>query len=270
MHACICIDAVASLSVGISAALGLDCLDIDNDLLTSVIHFYGDERRRAQANQVMDTSIEIKWKCLVLRETSLHVDKWHRLFKKIRDLNTVVLCDLPRFGAVSLHTGTVVRDLDTAFYEDGAKTQITQRVREVDDGTAVRDLDTAFYEDGAMTQRVREADNGLLKAWEAARQLHSELRDKPEEQWTEDRLNELVPHWRDHIDAMEASLSALDERVHPSIDSEIVSLSKTYLFPGLANEHLEGIIFYKWPLKMCPMDVSTSKVDRHKLGVAPS
>jgi hypothetical protein len=87
-----------------------------------------------------------------------------------------------------------------------------------------------------------------LKAWKTAGQFYSELRDKPEEQWTEDRLYELVPHWRNQIDGMEASLSALDERVHPSIDSEIVTLN-ALLFPTLC-EHLEGIMFYKWPSKM--------------------
>jgi hypothetical protein len=65
---CICIDAVASLTVGFSAVLEPD---IDNDLLRSVLRFYGERSRRVQANQVMDTSIEIKWKCLMLRNTSL-------------------------------------------------------------------------------------------------------------------------------------------------------------------------------------------------------
>jgi hypothetical protein len=195
-RACICIDAVASLTVGFSAELELD---IDNVLLRTVLHFYGDERsRRAQANQVMDASIEIKWKCLILSTSLCQCVPY-----------------MPNYWI----------------------------------GPA-RCLDTAFNEDGAMTHRMRDVDDELLKAWKAAGQLYSELRDKPEEQWTEDRLNELVPHWRDHIDGMEASLSALNERVDPSTDSEMVALNTAFLFPWTPFEHLEGIIFYKWPSKM--------------------
>jgi hypothetical protein len=105
---------------------------------------------------------------------------------------------------------------------------------------------------------VREVvDDELLKAWKAAGQLHSELHDKPEEQWTEDRLNELVPRWRDHIKGMEASLSALNERVYPSIDSEIGRLIG-YLFSELECEQLEGIMFYKWPSIIKPRAMWTN------------
>ncbi|KAF8798252.1 hypothetical protein BYT27DRAFT_7264845 [Phlegmacium glaucopus] len=90
-------------------------------------------------------------------------------------------------------------------------------------------LNAAFYEDKAMTHTVQGVDEELLKAWKAAGQLYTELHDRPEEQWTEDKLNELVPHWRNYIDAMETSLTALDQRVPPSIGAEIVDLNSKLL-----------------------------------------
>jgi hypothetical protein len=56
----------------------------------------------------MDTSLEIKWKCLVLRDTSSHLDN--------RNLLELI--------------NRSIRGLHTAFYEDGA---MTHRTREVDD-----------------------------------------------------------------------------------------------------------------------------------------
>ncbi|KAF8798236.1 hypothetical protein BYT27DRAFT_6900122 [Phlegmacium glaucopus] len=212
-RACVCIDAVASLTLGAELEL-----DIDDALINQVLLFFsGEKRRRDKAvvleaetsfgsvmnlrqlsgNQVMDTLLEIKWKCLVLMR-----------MKKFLQVNAQVFIAL------------------------------------VD---RIRRLHSAFYDDGAMTYRARALDDELLKAWKSAGKLYSELRDKPEEQWTEDRLNELVPHWRDHIGAMEESLSALDKRLHPSTDSEIIDLN-SYLF-WTVFEHLEGI-FYEWPSKM--------------------
>jgi len=110
------------------------------------------------------------------------------------------------------------------------------------------------YEDEVLTSTAREVDRELLKAWNAARRLCAELRDIPEEQLTEDRLNELVPHWRGHIEAMQESLYALNLRVHPSIDSAaVVNLSYDLIrITGGALEHLEGI-FYEWPSTMNPL-----------------
>ncbi|KAF8798287.1 hypothetical protein BYT27DRAFT_7203397 [Phlegmacium glaucopus] len=212
-RACICIDAVASLTLGFEAEMELD---IDYDLINEVLLFFGDEKKRRDkrvaqeaetsfgssmnlgqlsGNQVMDTSFEIKWKCLKLIG-----------MRKVLQLG---------------HWTFVPRCSD------------------------IRRLCLAEYEDEAITNRVREVDDELLKAWRAARQLNSELCNKPEEQLTEDRLNELVPHWRNHIDEMEESLSALDQRVHPLSDSEMISLN-SYLCRLTAVDHLEGI-FYEWP-----------------------
>ncbi|KAF8809441.1 hypothetical protein BYT27DRAFT_6519587 [Phlegmacium glaucopus] len=214
MRACICIDAVASLTLGFKAEMELG---IHNGLMNSVLRFFGDEKKRRDkvqeaetsfgsamnlrqlsGNQVMDTSLEIKWKCLMLigMKKTLQADNWF-LFMSVNEL---------------------------------------------------RRLHSAFYEDGAMTYRVREVDDELLKAWKAAGQLYTELRDKPEEQLTEDKLNELVPHWRGHIDAMEGSLYDLDQRVQPTVDTAVVNLN-SYLFGLTAFEHLEGI-FYECPSKM--------------------
>ncbi|KAF8801208.1 hypothetical protein BYT27DRAFT_7174551 [Phlegmacium glaucopus] len=207
-RACVCIDAVASLTLGAELKL-----DIDYNLMFFLLLFVGDERtrrdkavvreaetpamnlRQVSGNQVMmDISLEIKWKCLVL-------------------------IGLKTFLQVGFFLIFVA---------------------------GINGLDSAFYEDRAMTHRVREVDDELLKAWKAAGQLYSELRDKPEEQLTQDKLNKLVPHWRDHIDAMEESLSALDQRVYPSIDSDMINVN-SYLCE-LPFAHLEGI-FSEWPSK---------------------
>ncbi|KAF8798272.1 hypothetical protein BYT27DRAFT_7218537 [Phlegmacium glaucopus] len=216
-RACVCIDALASLTLGFNAKLELD---INDDLRNPVLRFFGDEKKRRDKpvvqeaetsfgsainlrqlsdNQVMDTSLEIKWKCLVLI-----------------GMRKTLQADNRSFLSMSVNE--------------------------------IRRLDSAFYEDGAVTHRAREVDDKLLKAWKAARELYSELRDKSEEQLTEDRLNELVPHWRDHIDEMEKSLYALNQQVHPSIDSEIIVLNSYFLWMT-ASQHLEGI-FYEWPSKM--------------------
>ncbi|KAF8798269.1 hypothetical protein BYT27DRAFT_7264860 [Phlegmacium glaucopus] len=198
-RACVCIDAVASLTLGFKAELELD---VDYDLMNEVLHLFGDEKKRREkvvqeaetslgsamnlgqlsGNQVMDTSFEIKWKCLKLigMRKILQLDRW----------------------------AFVLRHSD----------------------------------------RPRLVDDELLKAWKAARQLYSELCDKPEEQWSVHKLDELVPHWRDHTDAMEESLSALNQQLHPSIDSEMISLT-SYLCRLTAVDHLEGI-FYEWPSKV--------------------
>ncbi|KAF8814587.1 hypothetical protein BYT27DRAFT_7206041 [Phlegmacium glaucopus] len=198
-RACVCIDAVASLTLGFRAELelGIDC-----DLMNHVLRFFGDEKKRRDkrvlqetatsfgsamnlgqlsGNQVMDTSLEIKWKCL-----------------KLIGMRKILQSD--RWAFVPRHS-----------------------------------------------DRPYLVDDELLKAWRAAGQLYSELRDKPKEQLTEDRLKELVPHWRDHIDAMEESLSALDQRA-PFIDSDMINLN-SYLCRLTAVDHLEGI-FYEWPSRM--------------------
>ncbi|KAF8798260.1 hypothetical protein BYT27DRAFT_7203363 [Phlegmacium glaucopus] len=198
-RACVCIDAVASLTLGFEAKLKLD---IDYDLMNSVLRFFGDEKKRRDkrvlqetaasfgsamnlgqlsGNQVMDTSLEIKWKCL-----------------KLIGMRKILQSD---------HCAFVLRHPD----------------------------------------RPSLVDDELSKAWRAAARLYSELRDKPEEQLTEDRLNELVPHWRDCIDAMEESLSSLDQRA-PFIDSDMINLN-SYLCRLTAVDHLEGI-FYEWPSRM--------------------
>ncbi|KAF8813038.1 hypothetical protein BYT27DRAFT_7131987 [Phlegmacium glaucopus] len=198
-RACVCIDAVASLTLGFKAELELD---IDGDLVNSVLRFFGDERKRRvkrvvqdaetsfgsamnlrqlSDNQVMDTSLDIKWKCL-----------------KLIGMRKILQSDCWAF---------VLRHSD----------------------------------------RPCLVDDELLKAWKAAGRLYSELHDKPEEQLTEDWLNKLAPHWRDYVDEMEESLSALDQRV-PFIDSDMINLN-SYLCRLTAVDHLDGI-FYEWPTRM--------------------
>jgi hypothetical protein len=76
---------------------------------------------------------------------------------------------------------------------------------------------SSIYKDGAITSRARKADDEFLKAWNAARQLYSELREIPAAQLTVDKLDELVPHWREHIEAMQESLDAFNLQVDPSM-----------------------------------------------------
>ena len=223
-RACVCIDAVASLTLSFKAE---SKLDIDNDLMNDVLQCFGDEKKRRDklvqeaeissgstmnlrqlsGNPAMDTSLEIKWKCLVLigmRKALSRSNPWAFLLRLYK-----------RRGVYA------------------------EKYR--------------IYEDEALTSGAREVDHELLKAWDAARRLCADLRDIPEEQLTEDRLNELVPRWRSHIEAMQESLHALNLRVHPSIDSAAVNLSYDLIrITGGALEHLEGI-FYEWPSMMNPL-----------------
>ncbi|KAF8816717.1 hypothetical protein BYT27DRAFT_7181592 [Phlegmacium glaucopus] len=171
--------------------------------------------RQLSDNQVIDISLEIKWKCLVLIG-----------MKK-----------------------TLQSDSDDIF-----KSFMSSYKKCVDS------KEYGIYKDEAITSRAREVDDELLKAWNAARRLSSELRDIPEEQLTEERLDELVPHWRGHIEAMEESLYALNLRVHSSIDTAVVNLSSYFFWTTAselwttASEHLGGI-FYEWPLILDPLTI---------------
>jgi len=217
-RACVYIDAVASLTLRFKGELEID---IDNQLMNDVLQYFGDEkRRRDRAVQEVGTS-------------------------------ATNLPQLSGYQATDISLGVKWKCLALI----GIRKALLQRtsswrafiMREYE--RCVSSEEYIIYKEQAITSRAREVDCELFKAWNAARQLCSELRDIPEEQLTEDRLpKELVSNWKGYVKVMQDSLYALNLRVHPSIDAAAVNLND-YLSQTTAAEHLVGIS-YEWPPMM--------------------